>query len=1408
LKKSFAFHRILNYFMNVHRSFRTEMTSTFKRILIISLWLAAVYAPVHAQIEDLRFTHLTTDDGLSQSNVTCILQDSKGFMWFGTFNGLNRYDGYTFEVYHYQPDDSQSISHNYISALFEDRRGYLWVGTSDGLNRYDREMDHFTTFKHQPDIPASISDNQIEAICEDSKGRLWIGTRNGGLERFLPADESFRHYVHREETLFSLSSDFVRAIYEDNNGHILLAHGNGAIDIYDEETDAFRPLFPDGKKLTDARISAIIESPSGELWVGTQGDGLYMIERLLGVSPQVDHFSKQSAAGNRIGSNAVLSLFMDDSGRLWIGTEDAGINIYDTRTGEISQYRHDPFIRSSLNHDSIWSIYEDRAGNTWVGTYAHGINLLMRRKSSFHHYKHHPGSDNSLSHNMVNAFSEDRNRHLWIATDGGGVTYFDRNTGRFTHYNSGNSNLGSDVIVSLFEDGRGRLWLGTWADGLYRFDRTSGRFTRFTTKTHGLGSDRILHITGDLAGGLWLSTFWGGLTRFSIEDGSATVYNKNNSGLSDNDVRATMQDYLGNLWIGTDVGVDLYNPRADTFINYRHNANEPGSISKGFVHTIIQSMDSTIWIGTTGGLNRFDPHEQVFEHYNTTSGLPDDEIKCIIEDTGAVLWLSTNRGISRFDVEQGTFRNYDVTDGLQGNDFNTRSGIQTSRGEILFGGNNGFNIFDPGEISENSYIPPVVITDFRIFNVRVPVGVEDSPLSTHISETRQLVLSHRDAVFSFEFAALNYISPEKNQYAYMMEGFETDWNYVKSSRTVTYTNLDPGDYVFRVKASNNDGLWNEEGVSLDLKITPSFWKTGWAYLLEVLLGLGIIYFVANYFISRRRLRKAMDLEHLEMERMYDLDRMKTQFFNNIAHEFNSPLTLILSPLEKLVSSEGIDANLRNSLKIIHGNARRLQRMIGQLKDVQKLETDDLHLSLSRGNIVQFIENIARSFNDHARDRKILYRLDTEKESLVAWFDQDKLDKIIYNLLSNAFKFTPDGGEIVVKLSITASKCLREFGAHKRVPVECVEISVKDSGIGIPDDKIEHIFQRYYQIDHDDGREFEGSGIGLALVYELVKLYGGDILVSGEEGQGATFTVQIPIDEQYLEENQLVGDFNVFPALKTSLIDEAADDSEIFDGSVISKNAIPVKDIPIILAVDDDPEIRDYIIHSLESRYRMFGAENGQDGFEKAVKIIPDLIISDVRMPGVSGTELSKMLREDEKTSHIPIILLTAYSDKEYKIEGLTTGADAYLTKPFSIDILEAQISNLLESRKKLRIKFSRKIYLEPRDVDIEDVDAQFLRQVIETIEKHMSDSNFNAVMLSRKVGMSRMQLYRKLRMLTNQTVHEFIRSIRLKRAVQLLEQKNKTITEVAFEVGFNDLTYFARCFRKQYQKSPSEYISR
>lgn len=1375
--------------------------------IILKLLLALLPLSGYPQNQDFRFTHLTTDQGLSQSNITCILQDNKGFMWFGTFNGLNRYDGYEFNVFNYADKDPNSISHNYISSIFQDQNGYLWVGTSDGLNRYDDEKNRFKSYKNNPDDPRSIADNQIEAVLEDAQGRLWIGTRNGGLDLFDRETESFIHHQHDKNRQESLSSNRIGELFEDSAGNLWIAHLNGGVDIFKAADDPFAAFSVIREKITDFPITAIAESADRHIWIGTQGDGVYRVRLEAGRLRQVAHYSKTASDENSISSNIVLCLMFENDDMLWIGTEDHGINLLNIETNQFAAIRKDPRNQSSLNHDSIWQIYKDRAGNIWVGTYAYGINLLSGNKSFIHHYNYQAGNKNSLSHNMVNAFWGDGNDNLWIATDGGGLNYFDRKGNTFTHYNTGNTNIDTDVIVSLLEDRRGRLWVGSWTNGLYQFNPATQQFRRYYKEADGLGSNRILHICEDRNSGLWLATFYGGVTHLDPDAQAVTVYNTENSGLSDNYTRVVCQDFNGNLWIGTDSGLDFLDVRTQSFLNFKHDVSDTSSLSKGFVHSIIQTSDSIIWVGTTGGLNKFDPQNRRFTHYSTDNGLPNNVIKAMIEDKDGHLWISTNKGISRFDRELGTFKNYDVSDGLQGNEFNALSAWKTNSGEMVFGGSNGFDIFHPEQLKNNDVIPPVWLTDFKIFNRSIAIGGEDRVLEKHISATKEITLAYWQTVFSINFVALNYVSPEKNQYAYMMEGFESDWNYVGSERTATYTNLDPGEYIFRVKASNNDGRWNDAGAAITIAINPPFWKTWWAYLIMAGLAVTAISFVINHFIGRQRLKNALKIEHLELEKMYELDRMKTRFFDNIAHEFHSPLTLILGPLERLISSQGKNANIQKSLKLIHRSAKRLQRMTSQLKNFQRIENGDLQLSLSRGDIIHFVRDIVHSFQDYAIDRQIDYRFNADQDRFTAWFDPDKLDKIIYNLLSNAFKFTPDDGEVTVDVSIVDSENINPSGNREDVPDRYLEMIVSDSGIGIPEGEIEHIFERHYRVPNHDQRQYQGSGVGLAFVLELITLYQGEISVTSSEGKGSKFTIRIPVDEQFLEERQLVSEFSAADGDRLDAYDPAAvEEKNTAPGAPIMPE-LPENDMPVVLIVDDDAEVRNFIKDAFQFKYRIISARNGTEGIESATQLVPDLVISDIKMPEMSGIQLCNHLKADEKTSHIPIILLTAYDSHESKIAGLSRGADAYLTKPFHIDELDVQIVNLLQNRKKLKEKYCRQILLEPTKVEIEDIDEKFLQRVVETIERHISDQKFNAELLSQGIGMSRMQLYRKLRGLTNLTVHEFIRTIRLKRAAQLLQEKRMTITEVAYEVGFNDLTYFARCFRKHYQKSPSEFIS-
>ncbi|MCB1320451.1 MAG: response regulator, partial [Leptospiraceae bacterium] len=1271
-------------------------TIIFRLLVLLSL-------SGYAQYQNFRFTHLTTDHGLSQSNITSILQDHKGFMWFGTFNGLNRYDGYEFEIFNYNHNDTASISHNYISSLLEDRNGDLWVGTGDGLNRFDDKTNRFVCYKNRPGDPGSIADNQIETILEDSRGRLWIGTRDSGLDRFDPASQSFRHHLHHKDDPQSLSSNRIEKLFEDSAGNLWIAHRDGSIDIFGGADDAAANFSVQRGKITGFPITAIVETADRHIWIGTQGDGLYRVTYNDGQLRTVTHYANTPANPNSISSNIVLCLMVENDQRLWIGTEDDGINILNIATGQIDYIRHEPLNQSSLNHDSIWQIYQDRTGNIWIGTYAYGVNLLSGNKSFIHHYYHQTGNQQSLSHNMVNAFWEAANRNIWIATDGGGINLFDRANHTFTHYNRQNTNVDTDVFVSLCQDRKGRLWVGSWTNGLYRFNPAAGRFTRYTAETHGLGSNRILHILEDRTSGLWLATFYGGVTYFNPDSQTVTVYNTENSGLGDDYTRVVHQDFTGNLWIGTDSGVDYFNPRTGRFTNFQHDVSDTNSLSKGFVHSIVQTGDSTIWIGTTGGLNRFDPATGRFIHYSTDNGLPNNEIKCIVEDNDGNLWVSTNNGISRFNRESATFKNYDISDGLQGNEFNVRSSWKTRAGELIFGGNNGFNIFDPAELKNNDAIPPVLLTEFKIFNRPVDIGGQDKLLTKHISETDAISLAYWQTVFSIGYVALNYVSPEKNQYAYMMEGFDSDWNYVGGERAATYTNLDPGDYVFRVKASNNDGLWNQAGTALRITVTPPFWKTWWAYLLMALLALTAVFLVINYFISRQRLENALKIEHLELEKMYELDRIKTQFFSNISHEFYAPLTLILGPLERLISSQKHNHKIQESLKLIHRSAKRLQRMTNQLKNFQKLESGDVQLRLARGDMMLFIRDIVQSFQDHAIEHRIDYRFQAAQARFTTWFDADKLDKIIYNLLSNAFKYTPDGGRITVDAAVIQAGQDDAPATRDDVPGQYVEITVRDSGIGIPGDQLAHIFDRHYRVARDHDAQPQGSGIGLAFVLELVKLYQGDISVESAEGKGTQFTVQIPVDEQFLEERQLVSEFSIADS-ETYDSDEFAGIEDIGSGNGGAAAKSPEHGMPVLLIVEDDAEIRSFIKDSLQLKYRIFCAPNGAEGIQMATRLVPDLVISDVKMPEVGGIELCNRLKEDEKTSHIPIILLTAYTAHEYKIEGLSRGADAYLLKPFNIDELEVQIVNLLQTRKKLKEKYCRQILLEPAQVEIEDMD--------------------------------------------------------------------------------------------------------
>jgi signal transduction histidine kinase/DNA-binding response OmpR family regulator len=895
-------------------------------------------------------------------------------------------------------------------------------------------------------------------------------------------------------------------------------------------------------------------------------------------------------------------------------------------------------------------------------------------------------------------------------------------------------------------------------------------------------------------------------------------------------------------------GLNKFARDEEEFTRYLSNPSDSNTLSDNAVYVIYEDTliaRNTLWIGTRNGLNRFDVEHETFTRYTEQNGLPNNTIAGILSDRRGNLWISTFHGLAKlvlspanggvnsaegFDPRIETFRNYHPSDGLQSYEFNQRACYEGKDGTLYFGGINGLNFFHPDSIRDNPHVPPVMLTDFQIFNNSVKPR-SDAPLKQSISITEQITLSYKHSVFSFEFAALDYTAPERNQYAYKLEGFNDKWIDLGTRRFVTFTNLDPGEYVLRVKGSNNDGVWNEDGASLKIIISPPPWKTWWAYTLYVLFGLGLVYVFRRFEMSKIKLAHDLKLQRLEAQKLHEVDQIKSRFFANISHEFRTPLTLILGPLERLLAGDW-QGNPHEQYGLMHRSAKRLLHLINQLLDLSKLEEGSMPLRAKPENLIHLLKFIVASFASLAERKQILLRLDasalpksdgSEVEPLVVYLDRDKFEKCMNNLLANAIKFTPAGGEVSVAVAVAGGSDQNgdgrgEKGEGRRVMGEkrlspiafrpshftFVQIAIKDTGIGIPADQLDKIFDRFYQVADErtstHTHKREGTGIGLALTKELIELHRGKIHVESELGKGSTFIVRLPLGKEHLKPEEIV---------------EASDQSSVASDQLpVSGVEHPASSIQdqascdeqqVILIVEDNLDMRVHIRDLLHQSYRIIDAGDGTEGLEKAAAAIPDLIISDVMMPEMDGFEFCRRIKTDERTSHIPVILLTARASERSKLEGLETGADDYLTKPFNANELRIRANNLIEQRRQLRERFSREVTLQPKDIAITTADELFLQRVMAIIDKHLSDPDFSVEAFAQEFRMSRVQLHRKIKALTDQSPREFIRTLRLRAAAKLLEQGKFTVTEIAYEVGFNNLSYFAKCFREEFGVLPSEY---
>ncbi len=1323
-------------------------------------------------------------------------------MWFGTSDGLNKYNGYEFDIYRFDPTDSTSISDNKIYSLYQDSDSVLWIGTRFGLNYYDRIRDKFVRFYKRPgENQGGLSGNFIRCINEDKDGNIWIGTIGAGLNKYVKDENKFYHF----ETPGVENN--VTSIVNDPDGNLWIGTDAHGICYFDRTKEQFTyHAFNNKEQTASGKIYGqnLYLDDQNNVWVGTEGIGLYKFNK----KEQRFTWFSQSDQKELIGNNIVKSILEDDDGNLWIATDGGGLNIYNVKTGQTTQYTYDINDLNGISSDAVYTVYRDNEGIFWIGTFGGGINIINPNKKRFYHYTQEGWNKNSLSHKAVLSFCEDSRGIIWIGTDGGGLNRFDPQTKRFTNFKHDPGKPGSissNVITSIYEDSEKNLWIGTYSGGLNMFNRSTGKFISYKNvpdDPKSIINNNVWDILEDRNGNLWLGTL-GGLARFDAKNREFRhfVMKEDNSYFSR--VISLLEDSKGRIWVGGNQ-LGLLNKSTGQIKIFPYKNELYDGTTTYDVRCIYEDKNGNLWIATEGaGLNLFDPENGKFIAFTTKDGLSNNSIHQILEDKSGNLWLSTNNGLTKFHPETKKVRIYDDNDGLQSNQFSYMAAMKDNSGRMYFGGLNGFNVFHPDSIRDNPYKPPVVLTDFIHFNAKKN---KNAVLNKHIHYAESIELPFK-SVFTLQFTALNYTSTEKNQYEYKLEGFSDEWINVDNQRTATYTNLDPGKYVFHVKGSNNDLVWNDKGTQLNIVISPPWWKTKAAYTLYVVLIILIFYSFRSYLISRQKMKNDLIIKDLEKKKIEEVNQMKLRFFTNISHEFRTPLSLIMGPLENMLQHKQFDNGIKRQLRLMASNADRLFRLVNQLMDFRKIETGNMQLRASKDDIVHFLKQIKNAFNEFARKHHIKYRFTSSVEKLDMYFDHDKMDKIFYNLLSNAFKFTPDNG----KISVVINKINKNGTSGQQ---QMIEIIIQDTGIGISSDRLPKVFDRFYQIGNSvklkKSIEQEGTGIGLALTKELIEMHHGTIEVQSMEGLGTKFIIHLPVDASHLTPEQIIHDPQQETYLHNELYKFLSDNDEYeptTNDGIESGEEHAGKDAPKILIVEDNQEVREFIRVCLQPDYEISEAGDGMEGLEKAKEIVPDLIINDIMMPGMDGVELIEKLKTDEITCHIPVILLTAKDTIEFKIKGLEIGADDYICKPFNVKLLKIRIKNLIDSRKLLQDKFRKDVLLEPKEVTVTSSDEKFLKKAMEIVENHISDSNFSVMVFVKEMGMSRSVMYRKLEAVTGQSVNEFIRTIRLKRAAQLLALNEFTISEVTYEVGFNDPQYFSKCFSKQFGKTPSSYAA-
>ena len=1337
----------------------------FRRILIIYCIFFLV-GPLIAQMPETRY--LGIEKGLSNNSVRCIYQDKRGFLWFGTFDGLNCYDGYDFKVFRNIPGNDSSLPHNYINAIGEDHRHHVIIGTGQGISMYNILTGAFSPGKYTPVAGKSGFRIKfyINDIKTDAKGNVYLATNGGGL-LVKWADSAIAEQIPCEIGQWSN----VQSLVIDPSRKVWLVIAEGGLFQFEPASRKLR--------LVNRAIQSIrcMEADNqGNLWISAY-DGLYRYNTGTdSLTKLCNHLPDKLLSGN------ILSLKFAGDNQLWMGTEGRGIAVLDPTTMSVRQLSPDK-VKSTLSSGIIYTIYEDNEHRKWIGTYKGGLDIIEPKLSGFHTISQDRTGPNNLSSNFVNSIFESKDHDLWVGTDGAGISVWRRDKNSFTNFanyqDQGLNSITSNSVPSIVEDYKGDIWSGSYGGGIERLDRSTGRRKHYTCFNNETGKENpyIWRLYEDCQHTLWAATYVSGLLYYFDRNADRFVAFNHET----RDFVCLTEDRHGRLWGGASQGIYKINKQERTYTFY--------PVPKP-VRAIFQDSKSNLWIGTEGlGLILLDTtNGKTIANYTEAGGLCNNSVLNILEDDNGNLWLSTFHGLSKFDPDSRSFKSFFQADGLQSNQFEYNAAFKLHSGELAFGGIRGLTIFHPDSIRSSSTMPVLLFNRLLINNKIVTAG------SRYVSETtgdaiQKLTVPYDEGTLSFGFTALEYAAPDKISYAYYLEGWDKGWNYSGNIRTAAYTRLAEGTYKLHIKATNSVGEWNPKELELEVTVLPPWYRSWIAWLLYAAAFAGMIYLFIRYRTNRNRLQYEMKLLQFQTEQ----EKKKMGLFTRISHEFRTPLTLIINPVQELLKSQQA-AKENNELKCIYRNARRLLSLADQLLLFQKANTGDDPLIVAPFDYSSLCKEVFQYFEQDAYAKKIDYQLHCP-DSLPIYGDRQKLEIVLINILSNAFKYTPPKGRITFEVQDT---------------VQGIVTVIADSGSGIPSNAGDRIFERFYQAAGHQTVSKPGFGIGLFLAKSFVDLHKGAITYSSQAGKGTSFTISLLKGFSHFngagviasgDQTPLTDQPHAMPAPpgEDTLTPSAKEDHE---------EETLIADDTTILLIEDNEELRTYVADIFHKSYHVLEAGSAEDGLIIANESLPDLIITDITMQEMTGIDLCRILKNDPTVSHIPIVMLTAANSPESKLQAIELGADDYFNKPFDKDLLVARIANLLKNRNVLQNYFYNEVTLQRNDVKVSEEYKIFLETCIAIVEEHLEDPAFSVQTLASAIGMSHSKLYKKVKSVSGLTVNAFIRHIRLRKAAELFINTDMNINETAYQVGFSNVKYFQKQFHKLFGVNPSEYIKK